>query len=92
MEFDWDERKAEQNIAKHCAPFEHAARGFLDLCRLDAEDSRHNYGEERRLTLCRIEGRLYAVAYTVRGETIRLISARKANPRERRLYDQTLPA
>jgi len=59
---------------------------------LDAEDVRRDYGEERRLTLGKIEGRLYAVAYTVRGGIVRLISARKANERERRRYDETLPA
>jgi uncharacterized protein len=44
------------------------------------------------LTLGKIEGRLYAVAYTVRGGIVRLISARKANERERRRYDETLSA
>ena len=73
-------------------PFEYAARVFLASPRLDAEDVRRDYGEERRLTLGKIEGRLYAVAYTVRGGIVRLISARKANERERRRYDETLPA
>jgi uncharacterized DUF497 family protein len=44
-------------------PFDFAARVFLDPYRLDAEDTRHDYREERRLTLSRIEWRLYAVAY-----------------------------
>jgi len=73
-------------------PFEYAARVFPDSHRLDAEDARRDYGEERRLTLGKIEGRLYAVAYTVRGRIIRLISARKANQRERRQYDEKLSA
>jgi uncharacterized DUF497 family protein len=77
--FEWDARKAAQNVAKHGVPFEYAARVFLDRYRLDAEDSRHDYNEERRLTLGNIEGRLYAVTYTPRGDVIRLISARKAN-------------
>ncbi|MGA3027705.1 MAG: BrnT family toxin [Bryobacteraceae bacterium] len=92
MEFEWDERKAGQNIARHGVPFEYAARVFLDSHRLDAEDARRDYGEERRLTLGMIEGRLYVVANTVRGKIIRLISARKANQRERRQYDETLSA
>ena len=53
---------------------------------------RHDYREERRLTVGSIEGRIYAVAYTMRGEIIRLISARKANHRERRKYRETLSA
>jgi uncharacterized protein len=83
-------RKAAQNIVKHGLPFEYAARVFLDPDRLDTEDQRRDYAEERRLTLGRIEGRLYAVAFTVRGKIIRLISARKANEREQTKYNETL--
>jgi hypothetical protein len=92
LECEWDERKARQNIARHGVPFEYAARVFLDLHRLDTEDTRRDYGEERRLTLGKIEGRLYVAAYTVRGKMIRLISARKANEREWRKYHETLSA
>jgi hypothetical protein len=72
-------------------PFEYAARAFLDPHKLDSEDQRRDYKEERRITLGKIEGRLYAVAYTMRGEIIRLIPARKANEREQRKYHETLP-
>jgi uncharacterized DUF497 family protein len=92
VEYEWDERKARQNIAKHGVPFEYATRVFLDLHRLDTEDTRRDYGEERRLALGKIEGRLCVVAYTVRGQIIRLISARKANEREWRKYVETLSA
>lgn len=90
MEFEWDYRKAAQNAAKHGVPFEYATRVFLDPHRLDAEDERRDYGEERRVTLGRIEGRLFAVAYARRGLVMRLISARKANERERRRFNETL--
>ena len=90
MDFEWDTRKAAQNVAKHGVPFDYAARVFLDANRLDVEDARREYHEERRIALGRIEGRVFAVAYTQRGEAIRLISARKANPRERRQYDEAL--
>lgn len=92
MNFEWDTRKAAQNIAKHGVPFDYAARVFLDPNRLDVEDARRDYNEERRLTLGIIEGRVFAVAYTPRGEMIRLISARKASSRERRQYDEALPS
>ena len=59
-------------------PFEYAVRVFLDPHRLDREDSRRDYSEERRVTLGKAEGRLFAVAYTPRGKLTRLISARKA--------------
>jgi len=59
--------------------------------RLDSEDQRREYSEQRRIVLGKIEGRLYAVAYTMRDKIIRLISARKANQREQRKYDEALP-
>ena len=90
MLFEWDDGKAAQNIAKHGVPFEYAARVFLDPHRLDSEDTRRDYGEERWLTLGKIEARLFAAAYTPRGKVMRLISARKANEREQRKYDETL--
>lgn len=90
MQFEWDDRKAEQNLVKHGVPFEYAARVFLDPRRLDGEDTRRDYREERRLAFGEIEGRLFAIAYTPRGKGIRLISARKANERERRKYDEAL--
>lgn len=92
MQFEWDDHKAAQNVAKHGVPFEYAARVFLDPHRLDSEDTRRDYSEERRLVLGKIEGRLFVVAYTPRGKAVRLISARKANEREQRQYDETLSA
>jgi uncharacterized DUF497 family protein len=81
-----------QNAEKHGVPFEYAARVFLDPRRLDSEDARREYSEERRLTLGMIDNRLFVVAYTRRGSVIRLISARKANQRERRYFNETLSA
>jgi uncharacterized protein len=88
VEFEWDDRKAAKNIVKHGVPFEYAARVFPDPRRL--EDTRRDYREERRLMLGKIEGRLFVVAYTTRDKVIRLISARKANEREQRRYEETL--
>jgi uncharacterized protein len=92
LEFEWDHRKAAQNFAKHGIPFDYAARVFQDPYRLDCEDARRDYSEERRLTLGKVEGRLFVVAYTRRDNFIRIISARKANEREQRQYDETLSA
>ena len=90
MLFEWDERKAALNASKHGVPFPYAVRVFLDPHRLDAEDTRRQHGEPRHFTLGKIEGRLYAVAYTMREPAIRIISARKANDRERRQYNETV--
>ena len=92
MQFEWDDGKAAQNVDKHGVPFEYAIRVFLDPHRLDSEDAHRDYSEQRRLTLGMIEGRLFVVAYTPRDTVIRLISARKANEREQRKYNETLSA
>jgi uncharacterized DUF497 family protein len=92
MLFEWDEAKAAQKVRKHGVPFDYAARVFLDPQRLDREDARREYGEQRRITLGKIDDRLFLVTYTARGEITRLISARKANEREQRKYDETLSA
>jgi uncharacterized protein len=86
LEFEWDSAKAASNLQKHGVPFEYAARVFLDERRQDGVDRRQTYGEERRITIGSIEGRVYVVAYTRRRAAIRLISARKANARETQRY------
>jgi uncharacterized DUF497 family protein len=86
MEFEWDPAKAEYNVAKHGVTFDYATRAFLDPRRIGCEDSRRDYREERRITLGKIGERVFAVVYTQRRDMVRLISARKANPREQRQY------
>ena len=88
MRFEWDDRKASQNLANHGVAFEYAARVFLDVRRMDFHDTRQEYGEERRITLGLIDNRLHVVTYTLRQESIRPISARKANTREQRRYEK----
>jgi uncharacterized protein len=90
MEFEWDDGKEESNRAKHGVLFEYGARVFLDPARIDFEDVRRDYSEERRIVLGEIDRELFVVIYTPRQEVKRLISARKANDRERRKYAGTL--
>jgi uncharacterized protein len=86
MEFEWDEEKATLNERKHGVPFPFATRVFLDENRLEWMDTRRQYGEPRWIAIGLIESVEIAVAYTLRGETIRLISARKAERHEREDY------
>ena len=86
MEFEWDKQKATQNERKHGVPFRFATRVFLDENRLEWIDARRQYGEPRWITIGLIESVEIAVAYTVRGGAIRLISARKAERHEREDY------
>jgi uncharacterized protein len=86
MKFEWDEEKAHVNERKHGVPFRFATRVFLDEDRLEWADIRRQYEEPRWITVGLVEGFEITVAYTLRGDTIRLISARKAERHEREDY------
>lgn len=85
LRFEWDETKAEINRKKHGVSFETAAKVFLDEDRIEICDEVHSLEEARFITIGRA-GDILFVVYTVRTPRIRLISARLATPRERRLY------
>lgn len=87
MAFEWDPEKSEQNRRKHGFSFGDVTGVFADEQRVTFADARQDYGEDRWITFGLIEGRLFAAAYTLRGDVVRIISARKANSRERRRYD-----
>lgn len=84
--FDWDEAKAEENYRKHRVTFQFATRAFGDDQGLDLADDRMDYGEERWVRIAMVEGHVICVAYTQRAEAHRIISARLATRRERRMY------
>ena len=84
MPYEWDEDKRLGNIAKHGIDF--VLIDEFDWATVKEERSvRHN--EERVFALGYVGGRLHAVAYIERGANARIISMRKANPREMRRYD-----
>ena len=64
-----------------------AAQVFGDPHRKVKLDSRFIYGEDRYLALARVDGRVLTVVYTMRNDVIRIISARKANSREVKKYE-----
>lgn len=87
-DFEWDDAKAAQNYAKHGVTFE-AARGvFKDPFAIEQIDDRHDYGEERWTIIGAAHGRLLFVAYTMRNDSFRIISAREATPYEQREYHE----
>lgn len=89
MKFEWDAAKAALNLQNHGITFEDAERVFCDDRRIEAYDGRENYGEDRWMTIGFAYVMVLFVVYTVReGESIRLISARKANEKERKQYRQ----
>jgi uncharacterized DUF497 family protein len=86
VQFEWDDKKSARNERKHAIPFAFAARAFLDENRLEWADTRRYYGEARWITIGLVDDFEIVVAYTLRGEVIRLISARKATRYEREDY------
>ncbi|MBN8682100.1 MAG: BrnT family toxin [Chitinophagales bacterium] len=87
MEFEWDEHKNQSNQLKHGVSFEEATQLFEDEKRIEYQDSRQDYSEERWKTIGKIFGISFSVTYTLRGTVIRLISARRASQKERELYE-----
>lgn len=86
MEFEWDADKDTANRAKHGVSLGKAA--LLDWARaFDRLDLRTDYGEIRVQSLVPLQDRIYLCVYTVRGRLYRVISLRKANPREVRHYE-----
>lgn len=84
--FEWDAEKASLNLAKHGVDFEDAIYVLEDPRRFERIDERGDYGEDRYVTLGLVYGVELVVVYTLRGDAIRLISARKANANERIEY------
>jgi uncharacterized DUF497 family protein len=68
--------------------FRQSGVGSSAIFAIEQVDDRENYGEERFTIIGMVENRLLFVAYTMRGENIRIISARGAEPHERRSYHE----
>ena len=83
--FEWDPQKAQANRVKHGVAFSDAVTVFEDEQALTIED---DYPDEQRFITIGLDafGRTVVVVYTYRAGAIRIISARKATPAERRYY------
>lgn len=88
MQFEWDEEKNKVNIKKHKIDFTVAKFVFKDENRIEIFDELHSIDEERYITIGLINQvpMVVMVVYTERGQRIRLISARQATSKERRIY------
>lgn len=88
MSFEWDRDKGESNIRKHGVSFNEAISVFADPFALTFDDPDHSRYECRYLTFgVSSLHRLIVVSHTARGTAVRIISARRATPRERRIYE-----
>ena len=86
MNFEWDGRKNQNNILKYGISFKEAIRIF-DNIRLTQIDERYNYREIREISIGEISSFVVIiVVYTKRNNKIRIISARKANTKERKKF------
>ncbi len=87
MTYEWDPKKAEANQRKHGVSFEEAATVFQDLNAVTFEDPDHSDEEPREVTVgLSRSGRVLFLSHCDRRKRIRIISARKATPKEREQY------
>ena len=89
MSYEWDERKRRANVRKHGIDFIDVPEVF-DGNVLLIPDERFHYGEPRFIALGILKSVVVVVAYTERGENIRIISARKATKNEQIYYFQEI--
>jgi uncharacterized protein len=87
MDFEWDRLKELANRKKHGVDFRTAAKVFLDPYMIEFEDL-DTVHELRFNAIGLVDGRMLFVSYTMRGTVIRIISARGAEPHEKRKYHE----
>jgi uncharacterized DUF497 family protein len=89
MRFEWDSHKARRNLHKHGVSFDEASSVFHDSLAVTGADPDHSEDETRLVTFgMSSENRLLVVAHIERGDATRIISARIATKRERRIYEE----
>jgi uncharacterized DUF497 family protein len=88
LAFEWNPDKERNNIRAHGVNFTDAAQVFLDYYRIERHDDDSSDNEDRWQTMGFFEDVLFVV-YTERGDAIRKISARVAEPFERRIYENS---
>ncbi len=86
LNFEWDPVKTASNVTRHGVSFTLAMRVFENLDRIERHDGRDDYGEDRFVTVGLVGDKRLTVPYTMRGDTIRIISARKATRNEHLEY------
>ena len=86
IEFEWDQDKADANLAHHGVCFDDAVKAFYDPLAVERFDTREDYGEDRINVIAMCDGDLLHVTYVERGDRIRIISARRADRNEQDDY------
>lgn len=89
MRFEWDAAKAIGNLGKHGVNFDEASTVFADDLSVTGRDLDHSMHEARLLTIgLSSRGRVLVVAHTDRGGILRIVSARPATRKEKRIYEE----
>ena len=89
VSFEWDPDKAAANLEKHEVHFSESLPVFDDDLAITIADDESDPAEQRFVSLgMGVKGRLLVVVYAWRGKSIRIISARKAEPHERAAYGE----
>ena len=89
MNLEWDPRKAVWNWRKHRVGFHEAGTVLNDPLSTTFPDPEHSTDERRYLTIgTSLSGRILVVSHVDRRDAVRLISARRATPRERKFYEE----
>jgi hypothetical protein len=89
LTFEWDEKKANENLEKHGTSFDEAKTVFNDPFSVTIYDPDHSIDEHRYIDIgLSSKGRLIVVSYIERGEKIRIISSRKATKKEQKDYEE----
>ena len=87
--FEWDEDKAKESLGKHKVSFDEAVTVFSDPFSITISDPDHSVDEQRYIDIgTSSKGRVLVVVYTERGNSIRIISCRKATLVERSIYEE----
>lgn len=84
MVFEWDSAKSELNRKKHGIDFETAKGLWLDENKIEIE-APHPV-ENRNIIIAELDGKLWAAIFTMRSNTIRIISVRRSREKEAKLY------
>ena len=86
MEYEWDIKKAKNNLTKHGVDFADAVISLEDVNALTIEDTSQNEQRFKTLGMGSLLNILFVVHAECGADTIRIISARKADPKEVKHY------
>lgn len=88
--FIWDSGNETKNVLKHTVSNEECEETFVSQVSIIYDDVKHSYGEQRFIIIGPTKrNRLLTIAFTTRNNFIRVISARGASRRERKIYEET---